>query len=157
MGFTLIELLIVLLLISIVLSFVFLSPGAFQNKKFKGEKFANELMASIQLAQAQSILNQQVIRFKFDETLYGFQHMQSINSFQTKWQWFEIDRYLAQRSLPRNTIIEAQANDLNQDIIFYPNSEITPFKIYISQANDQVASLSGSASGQLLLEIKHAE
>ena len=151
-AFTLIEILVVMLLISIILTYILLNPSALRSQGSDENNFPKQLHASLQLSQIESILKQQAIKFKLNHDFYGFQYAVINDYFQTQWVWFDAKSILSKFYLEDATKVEFSQGNASKDIIFFPNSEVTPFVLTIYKNNISVATVSSDLAGDIALE-----
>lgn len=152
-AFTLVELLIVMLLISIIMTYVFLNPSALKGQRTDAENFPRQLYASLQRSQIESVFNQQAIKFQVRNEFYGFQHGVTTDRFNTKWQWFDDKSALAKVELNSLNKMKYSRNNSTKDIIFFPNSEVTPFLLTVYKNSVAIATVSSDLAGEIVLDV----
>lgn len=150
-GFTFIEILVVLLIFTMVFTLITFSAGLFSSNKLRLNQAYYRLIAQIQLVQEKALMNQTVIKMQVNNNRYQFLYYQTELK---QWVPFDKPRNLRPVILHKNlsmSILGEQARPI-LDLKFYPNGQMSPFTITLTNTQDEVKELIGDAGGMLTFD-----
>lgn len=150
-GFTLIEILIVLVIVALLAVSVLLRSGSQGTENAK--RVSDRLRSILIYAQQQAILQPSTLGFDYDKNK-GYSFLRYETSPEKKsgeWKPLTTDSILRTYPLPAKIKLIITPSDTHPAIIFFPNGEITSFKIDVN-VNNNIKSLyriTGESNGAI--------